>query len=286
MQGGSTITQQFVKNALTAQGDRSVFQKMRESALAYHLERNWSKQIHRPQHLGVVAGSVGRSPDVSGEGKVTICLTVDDEVAVPEKFRLQKPATILEVTTPITGVVCILRTVATRGMLPFHERLAGYAADLLLPSPLYAALITKTTKPTGGAGSFSPFQGGNPEAAVVTWVHPPADGTLSGGDSEHGSERAGNRPGDGGEPHALAEREASRSSGWRTTGRRRRSPERVWKPTCPASLSSPTWRHPRPVDSDIFVETHPTATGCSVDPDVANFDPVAVAAPARIVVRP
>ncbi len=38
-QGGSTITQQFVKNALDAQGNRSVFQKLRESALAYHLER-------------------------------------------------------------------------------------------------------------------------------------------------------------------------------------------------------------------------------------------------------
>src|SRR3954454_112679 len=35
-QGGSTITQQFVKNALAAQGDRSVFQKLREAALAYH----------------------------------------------------------------------------------------------------------------------------------------------------------------------------------------------------------------------------------------------------------
>ena len=38
-QGGSTITQQFVKNALDAQGNRSVFQKLREAALAYHLER-------------------------------------------------------------------------------------------------------------------------------------------------------------------------------------------------------------------------------------------------------
>ena len=34
-QGGSTIAQQFVKNALRAQSDRTVFQKMREAALAY-----------------------------------------------------------------------------------------------------------------------------------------------------------------------------------------------------------------------------------------------------------
>ena len=33
-QGASTITQQFVKNALAAQGNRSVFQKLREAAAA------------------------------------------------------------------------------------------------------------------------------------------------------------------------------------------------------------------------------------------------------------
>src|SRR4051794_8569232 len=40
-QGGSTITQQFVKNALKAQDKRTVFQKLREAALAYHLTRKW-----------------------------------------------------------------------------------------------------------------------------------------------------------------------------------------------------------------------------------------------------
>src|SRR3954470_13256665 len=43
-QGGSTITQQFVKNALQAQGNRTVFEKLREAALAYHLTRKWSKE--------------------------------------------------------------------------------------------------------------------------------------------------------------------------------------------------------------------------------------------------
>ena len=54
VQGGSTITQQFVKNALSAQGDRSVFQKLRESALAYHLEREWSKGRILTQYLNTV----------------------------------------------------------------------------------------------------------------------------------------------------------------------------------------------------------------------------------------
>ncbi|HEY1357503.1 MAG TPA: transglycosylase domain-containing protein [Thermoleophilaceae bacterium] len=53
-QGGSTITQQFVKNALSAQGHRSVFQKMREAALAYHLERKWSKSKILTEYLNTV----------------------------------------------------------------------------------------------------------------------------------------------------------------------------------------------------------------------------------------
>ncbi|MFN2616701.1 MAG: transglycosylase domain-containing protein [Thermoleophilaceae bacterium] len=53
-QGGSTITQQFVKNALSAQGHRSVFQKLREAALAYHLERQWSKQKILAEYLNTV----------------------------------------------------------------------------------------------------------------------------------------------------------------------------------------------------------------------------------------
>jgi penicillin-binding protein 1A len=53
-QGGSTITQQFVKNALDAQGQRSVFQKLKESALAYHLERRWTKQKILTQYLNTI----------------------------------------------------------------------------------------------------------------------------------------------------------------------------------------------------------------------------------------
>src|SRR5689334_7534557 len=44
VQGGSTITQQLVKNALAAQDDRTIFQKLREAALAYHLTHQWSKE--------------------------------------------------------------------------------------------------------------------------------------------------------------------------------------------------------------------------------------------------
>jgi penicillin-binding protein 1A len=54
VQGGSTIAQQFVKNALRAQSNRTVFQKMREAALAYHLTRKWSKSKILTQYLNSI----------------------------------------------------------------------------------------------------------------------------------------------------------------------------------------------------------------------------------------
>ena len=44
VQGASTIPQQFVKISLAAEDRRTVFQKLREAALAYHLTRRWSKE--------------------------------------------------------------------------------------------------------------------------------------------------------------------------------------------------------------------------------------------------
>ncbi len=81
VQGGSTITQQFVKNALQAQQQRTVFQKLRESALAYHLTRRWGKKKILQEYLnsiyfgngayGIEAAAqtyFGREPDHKGCG--------------------------------------------------------------------------------------------------------------------------------------------------------------------------------------------------------------------------
>jgi penicillin-binding protein 1A len=53
-QGGSTITEQFVKNALAAQSSRTIFQKFREAALAYRLERHWSKDKILTEYLNTI----------------------------------------------------------------------------------------------------------------------------------------------------------------------------------------------------------------------------------------
>jgi len=44
LQGASTIEEQFIKNALQAQSHRTIFEKLREAALAYQLSHKWSKE--------------------------------------------------------------------------------------------------------------------------------------------------------------------------------------------------------------------------------------------------
>jgi penicillin-binding protein 1A len=53
-QGGSTIAQQFVKNALQEQNKRTIFEKLREAALAYHLTRRWPKQQILREYLNSI----------------------------------------------------------------------------------------------------------------------------------------------------------------------------------------------------------------------------------------
>jgi penicillin-binding protein 1A len=53
VQGGSTITQQFVKNTYTKH-DRTVSRKLKEAALAWQLERQWSKDRVLTAYLNTV----------------------------------------------------------------------------------------------------------------------------------------------------------------------------------------------------------------------------------------
>ena len=54
VQGASTIEQQFVKNALQAQSHRTVFEKLREAALAYQLSHKWSKEKILTAYLNTI----------------------------------------------------------------------------------------------------------------------------------------------------------------------------------------------------------------------------------------
>src|SRR4051794_7648973 len=54
VQGASTIPQQFVKISLAAENQRTVFQKLREAALAYQLTRKWSKDRILRNYLNTI----------------------------------------------------------------------------------------------------------------------------------------------------------------------------------------------------------------------------------------
>jgi penicillin-binding protein 1A len=53
VQGGSTITQQFVKNELTG-ADRSITRKLKEATLAWRLEQSWSKEHILTAYLNTI----------------------------------------------------------------------------------------------------------------------------------------------------------------------------------------------------------------------------------------
>jgi penicillin-binding protein 1A len=53
VQGGSTITQQFVKNELTG-SDRSVMRKLKEATLAWQLEQHWKKEHILTAYLNTI----------------------------------------------------------------------------------------------------------------------------------------------------------------------------------------------------------------------------------------
>ncbi len=54
VQGASTIEQQFVKNALQEQSHRTIFEKLREAALAFHLDHRWSKEKIITEYLNTI----------------------------------------------------------------------------------------------------------------------------------------------------------------------------------------------------------------------------------------
>jgi penicillin-binding protein 1A len=53
-EGASTIAEQFVKNALAEQDNRTIFEKLREAVLAYHLTREWPRRKILREYLNSI----------------------------------------------------------------------------------------------------------------------------------------------------------------------------------------------------------------------------------------
>jgi penicillin-binding protein 1A len=99
-QGASTITEQFVKNALSEEGNRTVLEKLREAALAFQLTHRWKPQKILLEYLnstyfgngayGVESAArvyfgkqLGYDPDAPGDGNTKACGDSTAQVRLP-----------------------------------------------------------------------------------------------------------------------------------------------------------------------------------------------------------
>ena len=119
VQGGSTITEQFVKNTLTG-NHRSVFRKLKEAALAWQLEQKWSKDRILTAYLNTIyfgngAYGVERAARTYfGHGAAKLTLSQAALLAgIPEDPSLYDP-----VAHPVTAEA--RRTTVLRLMLQQH----------------------------------------------------------------------------------------------------------------------------------------------------------------------
>ena len=104
VQGASTIPQQFVKISLAAENERTVFQKLREAALAYHLTRKWSKERILRNYLNSIYFGNGAygiesaartyfqfNHDGCGEGKAPPCAKMLQHSRRHRRSRVVRP---------------------------------------------------------------------------------------------------------------------------------------------------------------------------------------------------
>ncbi len=107
-QGASTITEQFVKQALAEQNNRTIFEKLREAALAFQLTHRWSKQKILTEYLNTVyfgngaygiesaarlyfGKAHGYDPNAATDGSTGGCGDSTPKVKRPECVTVLKP---------------------------------------------------------------------------------------------------------------------------------------------------------------------------------------------------
>jgi penicillin-binding protein 1A len=137
VQGGSTITQQFVKNALTG-NERSVTRKLKDAALAWQLEQKWTKDRILTAYLNTIYfgnGAYGierAARTYFGHGAAKLTLPEAALLAgIPEDPSLYDP-----VTHPLAARA--RRTTVLRLMLQQHVIDEGhfrYAQRAPMPRP-------------------------------------------------------------------------------------------------------------------------------------------------------
>jgi penicillin-binding protein 1A len=135
-QGGSTITQQYVKNALL-DPTQTVNRKVREAVLAWRLEDNYSKEVILEQYLNVVyfgSGSYGAAAAAS-----TFFAKPVGELTLPESALLagliQGPSLYdpyLDAEAALARRALVLRRMADLGYIDEATRAEAAATPLAL----------------------------------------------------------------------------------------------------------------------------------------------------------
>ena len=156
-QGASTIAQQFVKNALSEQDNRTIFEKLREAALAYHLTREWPKQKILTEYLNSI---------YFGNG----AYGVESAARVYFGKRARLPTAIRRASdTPIGGRPSRpgLRRRTTRRSCPSARRvLTPWEAALLAGHGRHPERVRPGRASGGGQGAAQPRAPGHAPAAL------------------------------------------------------------------------------------------------------------------------
>ena len=99
-QGASTITEQFVKSALAEEDNRTIFEKLREAALAFQLTHRWTPAKILTEYLNSIyfgngaygiesaarvyfGKQLGYDPDAPGDGNTKACGDSTAETPLP-----------------------------------------------------------------------------------------------------------------------------------------------------------------------------------------------------------
>jgi penicillin-binding protein 1A len=167
VQGASTITQQFVKNALSAQANRSVFEKLREAALAYHLERRWSKQKILTQYLNTV---------YFGNGAYGVESAVRTYFGGPDR-RYQQGDNLAKSATPAQAALLASIIASPSAYDPVTNASASYARrDLVLANMLHQGMISPAQyqesihEAIPGTGDVNPPKPDSTQPYYSTWI--------------------------------------------------------------------------------------------------------------------
>jgi penicillin-binding protein 1A len=183
VQGGSTITQQFVKNALAAQNERTLFNKLRESALAYHLTRSgeWTKEDVLRAYLNTIYFGNG-AYGIEAAARVYFGAAHGCQASPAE--RCAKQLTVAEAAM-LAGIIA-----SPSGYDPVQHPVAGRKRrDLVLDRMLSQRYISRAqydearaTEPPGGLDVSPPVE--NTDYPYFTsWIKQQVVEQLGGGQS-------------------------------------------------------------------------------------------------------